>query len=65
MNGDIRVLCHACANNYRLAGYVLVRVEHQQVKQDCDICGRICGYEYEVLDREVGRIGKGRFNPIK
>ena len=43
---DIRTLCHRCADDYRMAGYVLNRTNN--IKTPCDICKRM-GYDYQVM----------------
>ena len=51
MNDDIRVLCFKCADHYRQAGFTLIRVKNQQVKQECDICHRF-GWEYVIEENK-------------
>jgi len=52
-----RTLCHRCANNYRDAGYYLIRDYTVIVKDACDVCGR-AGWQYWLVDERDRRVDK-------
>lgn len=56
-------LCYQCYSIYRDMPdrYIRRKDKTQTIKEPCDICHRF-GYDYEILDREVGRIGKRRLD---
>jgi hypothetical protein len=53
MDDNERTLCSRCKNNYIDAGFKLVRLTIITNKDYCDICGRLEGYTYKVVEYAI------------
>lgn len=50
-----RTLCARCVKDYRTAGFCVVPDGYRNVKDNCDICGRM-GFTYIVKKRERSKL---------
>ena len=45
-------LCHRCENDFRDAGYLLVKKGWQEIMEPCDFCGRAKGLNFGLFQKK-------------